>query len=128
MTGTYISVFAILLTVTAMAFWVRAFQRVAIPRNRIGYLTAFITAAVLGIVALFEGPGWIGGILAVLSILFATFFTITQVFGGELAGADAIRIGSMIPAFTTIDEHGETFDSRSLAGNPVLIKFYRGHW
>ena len=128
MTGTYISVFAILLTVTAMAFWVRAFQRVAIPKNRIGYLTAFIMAAALGIVALIEGPGWIGGILAVFSILFATFYTVSHVLGGELAGADAIRIGSMIPAFTTIDEHGETFDSQSLAGNPVLIKFYRGHW
>jgi peroxiredoxin len=43
-------------------------------------------------------------------------------------GDDAIAVGSTIPSFTATDEHGKIFDSQSLAGQPVLIKFFRGHW
>ena len=41
---------------------------------------------------------------------------------------DHLQVGATIPAFDALDEHGERFDSASLEGHPVLIKFFRAHW
>ena len=39
----------------------------------------------------------------------------------------AIQVGDTIPRFTAPDGRGETFDSASLNGHLVLIKFFRAH-
>jgi peroxiredoxin len=39
-----------------------------------------------------------------------------------------IRVGDLVPAFEAPDEHGALFRSSSLNGEPLLIKFFRGHW
>ena len=46
----------------------------------------------------------------------------------NLVAVNAIRIGDTIPAFSALDENGELFESKTLAGKPALIKFFRGHW
>ena len=68
------------------------------------------------------------GRLIVRKIVSALFFSLTFAIGGQFVGPDAIAVGATLPTFTAIDEHGETFDSLSLAGSPVLIKFFRGLW
>jgi cytochrome oxidase Cu insertion factor (SCO1/SenC/PrrC family) len=83
---------------------------------------------VLGIVTLSQSPGWLVGIPAVFSIVVALFFSITFAIGGQFVGPSVIAVGATLPTFTAIDENGETFDSVNLAGNPVLIKFFRGLW
>lgn len=128
MDGTFLGVAALLLTVTAMTLWIRALRAVAVPTNRIGYMAAFGVAAGLAIAALGAGAGWVGGISALLSILVAVFFFYTKSIGLQVVDDEAIQVGSAIPAFTAIDEHGQIFDSQELSGHSVLLKFFRGHW
>ena len=40
----------------------------------------------------------------------------------------AIQVGDVLPSFEGIDEFGESFNSESLQGQLVLIKFFRAHW
>jgi peroxiredoxin len=42
--------------------------------------------------------------------------------------ARSIKVGDTIPHFTATDGNGNTFDSASLQGHLVLIKFFRAHW
>jgi hypothetical protein len=128
MHATALGICALLLTLGAGTFWIRALRRVAVPKNRAVFLTAFLLAGVLGVAALLQGAGWVGGVPAVFSIVVALFFMLTVAIGNQKTAASAIRVGDAIPAFTAVDEHGQTFNSQTLAGNPVLIKFFRGHW
>ena len=73
-------------------------------------------------------PGLLGGVPAGIGAAAATFFLFTVAIGNQKVAAGAIQAGDAIPRFSAIDEHGQTFDSESLAGHPVLIKFFRGHW
>jgi hypothetical protein len=101
---------------------------VAIPKNRGVFLASAVLAAGLGVTALRGEPGWLGGIPAGLgtfaSLMFLLLFSISR----QKLGDDAIRVGATLPDFTATDEHGQIFDSQSLAGHPVLIKFFRAHW
>ena len=116
-----------ILTVT-VAFWFRAIRRVAIPAHRGAYLAAWSAAATLAICALLGEPGGLGGAAAGLSLFASLFFLGSVAIGGQRLGAQAIQVGAAMPDFTALDEHGEVFDSRELAGHPVLIKFFRAHW
>jgi cytochrome oxidase Cu insertion factor (SCO1/SenC/PrrC family) len=62
------------------------------------------------------------------AVFASTFFLLTVAIGSQKVTDDAIEVGATIPSFTATDEHGQTFDSQSLAGHPALIKFFRGHW
>ena len=108
--------------------WIRAIKRVEIPENRIPFIAAWAVAAGMGVMALVGNPGWLGGIAAAIATFGSMFLTFTIAISDQKVGGDAIRVGSPIPEFTALDEHGDTFNSQSLAGHPVLIKFFRGHW
>lgn len=108
--------------------WIRALTRVEIPKSRGGFVAAWVFAAALGVAALAGEPGWLGGIPAGLALFASAFFLLTVAIGDQKVGDDSIEVGATIPEFTATDEHGQTFDSVSLAGHPVLIKFFRGHW
>ncbi|MDP6979977.1 MAG: hypothetical protein QF570_15445 [Myxococcota bacterium] len=112
----------------AMRLWIANIKRVEIPENRSGFVAAWLAAVGLGVVALAGEPGWLGGIPASLGVFASSFVLFTVTISKQKVGSDAIRVGATIPAFTATDEHGETFDSASLAGHPVLIKFFRAHW
>ena len=108
--------------------WIAALKRVEIPENRGGFVAAWATAAGLGGFALVNEPGWIGGVPAGLGTFGACFVLFTIAIGKQRLGDGAIRVGASLPSFTAPDEHGQLFDSASLVGHPVLIKFFRGHW
>ena len=128
MGDTVIGLAALVILAISIRLWVRAIKRVEIPANRVGFVAAWIVVAGMGVTALAGEPGWLGGIPAGLALFASLFFLFTVAIGAQKVGEDAIRVGSTIPAFTATDEHGQTFDSESLAGHPVLIKFFRGHW
>ena len=109
-------------------FWFRALKRVEIPENRGFFVAAWVGAGTLGVAALLGEPGWLGGIPAGIAVFASSFFLLTVAIGGQKVDDGAIRVGAPIPEFTATDEHGTAFDSQSLAGHPVLIKFFRGHW
>ena len=92
------------------------------------FVAAFLTAVALGVAAFVKGRSWIGGVAAVPAILIGLFFPFTMAISRQEAASDAIRVGDTIPRFTSVDERGEPFDSETLRGHPVLIKFFRAHW
>lgn len=108
--------------------WTRAMRQVAIPEDRSLFLASWIVAFALGFAALLGDPGWIGGVPAVIGQLIAALLIVTRLISEQKVAPGAIQVGDSIPAFTAPDERGETFDSRDLAGHPVLIKFFRAHW
>jgi len=128
MTSLFFSTGAFLITLVTIGQWIRAIKNVAVPTNRTAYFIALVIAAGLGIAAFATGTGWIGGISSGLAIFVALFFFFTHFIGPQRAEATAIKVGDALPAFTAVDEQGQTFDTSSLAGHPVLIKFFRGHW
>tara|TARA_R110002096_G_scaffold34572_2_gene98600 strand:+ start:727 stop:1098 length:372 start_codon:yes stop_codon:yes gene_type:complete len=109
--------------VTTIVWFRRAF-RVAIPQNPGPFAVAWGIGGGLGLLSLSFAGGAAAAWAAGLGFLFL-YFVMT---GAQRAGADRIRVGDAIPAFTALDAAGNTFDSSELAGNPVLIKFFRGHW
>ena len=119
---------ALLLFVGSTVLWFRALGAVQIPENRAGFVAAWFAAGALGVAALAGGAGWIGGVPAALAVVGAAFFCFTVSISRQEVAADAIRVGATRPDFRAVDENGQTFESSSLAGHPVLIKFFRGHW
>lgn len=128
MTATYLGFAALLIILVSFTLWFRAMFSVSLPKNRSPYVISWAAAALLGALALASGPGLLGGIAAGLATLVGCFGLLTVTIGGQKLGTGAIQVGQQIPKFSALDENGETFDSASLAGHPVLIKFFRGHW
>jgi hypothetical protein len=112
----------------AAVLWFRRIRSVDIPRDRSAFVAAWSVGALLGVAALWLDVGWAVGVPSALAAVVGILFTVLVAISGQRVGDDAIRVGAALPAFTAIDEDGATFDSRSLAGRPVLLKFFRGHW
>ncbi len=119
---------ALLLVVSTGAIWFRAAHNVRLPKNRSGFIAVWLCAGILGIMSVAQGPGWVGGIPAALSILGTVFLLFTVAVSRQQVEAHAITVGATLPDFTATDENGVLFHASSLAGHPVLIKFFRGHW
>ena len=128
MNATALGCMALLLVAATGVLWFRAVRAVRVPTNRSGFLAASLGGAGLGIAALAEGAGWIGGAPAVLAIFGGAFFSFTVAISRQKVAAQVISLGATVPDFTAIDENDETFQASSLAGHPALIKFFRGHW
>ena len=128
MNATVVGFIAGLVAVGVGGLWIRALRAVRLPENRGGFVAAFVGGAALGITALAGGVGWLGGVPAVLAIVLGAFFLFTFAISRQELESDAISVGATLPDFSAVDENGETFEAASLAGHPVLIKFFRGHW
>lgn len=128
MTDTLLAFTALGIVLGAGFLWVQAIKQVSIPSNRGLYLTAILTALCCAVFAFQGSPGWIGGIAAGLALLVCVFFLLTFAISAQKLGSKAIKVGDQIPAFNATTAEGESFDSTSLAGTPVLLKFFRGHW
>jgi hypothetical protein len=126
--GPILACAAFLLIAGSATLWFRSIQAVRIPKNRIPFLATWMIGALMGVVALSSGGGWLVGIPATLAVLGGLFFTLSVGISAQRVASDVITVGSMLPEFTAQDENGEPFSSASLAGNPVLIKFFRAHW
>ncbi len=128
MITTALGILAFLMLAGSMAIWFRKIQTVQIPENRFAFVATWAISGLLGVTALVQGVGWIGGILAGIAAIAGIFFTVLFFISPQKVGSDAIQVGARLPAFNAPDEHGETFESSSIAGKPVLLKFFRGHW
>lgn len=119
---------ALALALVAAVQWFRAVHQVALPQRRTGYMLIMLAVSAAAAIALTNSPGWLGGAAAVIALTIAGLFLLTVAISKQVTADDAIKVGDTIPAFTATDENGESFDSIALAGNPALIKFFRGHW
>ncbi len=119
---------ALMLVAGAAALWFRRAMGVRLPENRSGFVAAWLGGALLGVVALVQGVGLLGGIAAGLAIFLGAFLCFLVSISAQKLAADAIGVGATLPDFNAPDENGETFELSGIAGKPLLLKFFRGHW
>ena len=96
-----------------------------LPQSLNTYRILWTLGLFLGIAAFLLDPGdpfarWALGAGLILVYLIFT--------GKQKASAEAISVGQMIPSFTATDSEERKFDSSTLLGKRVLLKFFRGHW
>lgn len=108
--------------------WAVLIRAVAIPRDRRLLYALFLLGAALGLMALWNEPGWLGGTLAVLAVTVGTAFPALRLRSAQRPNRPAAVVGEPMPAFRGVDDVEAPFDSVVLAGKPYLMKFFRGHW
>ena len=128
-TGTRIGIVALVLAAGTAMYWFRLTDQVALPDDRTLFVLAFLGSAALGVFAYIKGTGLVGAVPPAIAILIGVFLPFTIYISPQtLDTGKAIQVGDTIPQFTAPDDKGETFDSASLHGHLVLIKFFRAHW
>lgn len=121
----HLGLIGLVIVLAAMTRWFWRAWAVNVPNTPYVYQALVAVGLALGALALLQQTGdafapWAVGVALVFLYLTAT--------GAQRIGADAVGTGDVIPAFTAPDDSGEAFDSASLAGSRVLLKFFRGHW
>jgi len=116
------------LIASAFVLFQRFIARVEVGRRRWLVNTLAAAAIVSAIAAFAQGVGILGGLISGLSLLLGAAYFGLLALAGQSNQPPAFAIGSPLPGFTAPDETGATFDLASLAGRPVLMKFFRGHW
>ena len=126
--GTSLGVAAFVLAITTTVVWFQKVRAVDMPEDTTLFVIAFLTAPVLSLAAFVIGTRWFGGIPAVLGVILGAFLPFTMTVNEQAVAAGAIAVGDRIPAFRSVDEHGQVFDSVELHDHLLLIKFFRAHW
>jgi len=127
--GTKLGLAALALAVCTTVLWFRMTGTVGLPESRAPFVIAWILAAALGVAAYFKGTSIPGALPPALGMLLSSFLLFTVYISPQtLDTAKSINVGDTIPHFTAPDGMGKTFDSASLNGHLVLIKFFRAHW
>lgn len=127
--GTKLGIASLVLALGTAVLWFYMTRETGLPDNRTPFVIAFLAAAVLGVAAYIKGTSLLGGLPPVVGILVGLFLPFTVYISPQtLEEGAAIKVGDTIPPFTATDSNGETFDSASLSGHLVLIKFFRAHW
>jgi len=126
--GLTLSIVAFALVSATGFLWFRRAFAVALPENRTGFVICMIVGVCLGIAGLVQGAGLAGGILSTLAILLGGMFVFTWLISAQKGGSGTLQIGSPLISFSAPDHLGNSFDSNTLDGRPILLKFFRGHW
>ena len=128
-TGTKFGLLALALAVGSAVVWFRMTATVGLPNDRTVFVIAFLGAVGLGLFSYVNGTSIIGAVPPALAILVGGFLTFTIYISPQsLDESVSIKVGDTIPHFTALDDKEQTFDSGSLNGHLVLIKFFRAHW
>ncbi len=128
-TGTKIGIAAMLLAVATAWYWFYLTRQVSLPDDRTLFVVVFLSAAGLGVLAYFKGTSILGGFPPAVAIVIGLFLPFTMLISPQTVDSGrAISVGDTIPSFTALDASGELFDSRSLNGHLLLIKFFRANW
>jgi len=126
--GLYLSIMGFAIVFATGFRWFRLASAVALPENRLGFVASMAAGVCLAIAGLVQGAGLAGGILSTLAILLGSLFVFTWAISKQKGGSGAFQPGSPLLAFSAPDHLGNTFDSSTLDGRPILLKFFRGHW
>ncbi len=129
MTAATLAILAFVIVAIAVAVWAVLLLSVSIPKNRSVFVISCATAAGLGITALVMGTGhWAASVAAGIAIFIGLFFLLTVAIGDQKGGTGKFELGQPLPALSAPDENKQIFDIATLAGQPILLKFFRGHW
>ena len=127
--GTKIGLVAAVLAGSTTWYWFHLTGQVALPSDRTGFAAVLLLCACLGVTAFIKRTSWLGAVPPIFAIVVGLFFPGTMLISEQIVSPEvAIEVGDTIPRFTSVDDAGVEFDSRSLNGHLVLIKFFRAHW
>lgn len=127
--GTKIGLLAAAVATVTAWYWFHLTREVALPEDRTGFVVVFLASVCLGVLAFVKRTGWLGAVPPIFAIVVGLFFPATMMISEQVVARDsAIEVGDRIPRFVSVDDSGAEFDSRSLNGHLVLIKFFRAHW
>ncbi len=128
MIGLGLAIVGFALISTGIGLWMRLIRRVEVAEGRRLPSLMIVTALVIGITALTQDPGLLGGILAGVTVAFGAIAVGLQALASQSNQSPAIAVGGRLPTFTALDDEGKSFDLARLNGRPILMKFFRGHW
>ena len=127
--GTKIGLLAAAVAAITVWYWFHLTREVALPEDRTLFVIAFLSCVVLGVAAFIKRTSWFGAVPPLFAIAVGLFLPATMMISEQVVARDsAIEVGDKIPRFISVDDSGAEFDSRSLNGHLVLIKFFRAHW
>ena len=128
-TGTKLGILALTLAVGTTFLWFAMTATVGLPSTRIGFVIGFAAAIGIGVFSYFKGTSILGAIPPALAIVISGFLSFTIYISPQALDTNtSISVGDTIPSFTAPTDTEEVFDSASLHGHLVLIKFFRAHW
>jgi len=109
-----------------MCVWFWRCFKVNIPPS-IPYLFIFfyVIGIALSVIAL---NGTVENSYASWAVGVGNFLLYLLFTDAQKAGEDMIKVGDAIPTYKGTDENGKIFDTSTLSGKRVLIKFFRGFW
>lgn len=125
--ATALGIFSALVVVATFGLWFQRIRQVRIPADRTSWVLAALAGAVLGALALANGPGWIGGLPAAFALLVGTLFVLLVGISAQRTEG-AVEVGDVVPDATALDDTGATVRLSDFRGQPALYKFFRGHW
>ena len=126
---TKLGIGSLTLAIFTTALWFYLTRQVALPDDRSGFVLAWMFSASLGIFALIKGTSLIGRVPPALAIIVSSFLTFTIYISPQKVDVvSVIKVGDIIPQFRALDDREAIFESKSLNGHLVLIKFFRAHW
>ena len=111
-----------------VASWMMMIKRVQVENGR--WLHRLLVGAMMltAALAFAKGVELFGGILAGVALGVSIVFVVLSSLARQSGQTPAISVGQPMLAFSAPDENGDIFDSASLSGKPILLKFFRGHW
>ena len=127
--GTKLGIGALTLAILTTALWFYLTRQVALPDDRSGFVLAWMCSALLGILALIKATSLTGRVPPALAIIVSSFLTFTIYISPQKVDVmSVIKVGDIIPKFQALDDRKAIFESKSLNGHLILIKFFRAHW
>jgi hypothetical protein len=128
MAGFALGLASLAVAATNGLWFVGRMRRVAVPQNRIAHEALWALALALAVATFWQGAGVIGGVAAGLGGAASLLMLLLRLGGPQARNTPAVAVGGAILDFTAPDENGVPFRLSSLAGKPILLKFFRGHW
>lgn len=119
---------AFVIVLAAASYWMWLAFKVRIPHNRIPFMAAWGGGALLGLWTLLTSVTTPSAILALIAVFLGGLLVFFASTSAQMTASRKVGIGDPLPAISAPDENGEVFDTASLAGSPLLLKFFRGHW
>jgi hypothetical protein len=127
-TATLISLAGAALSLGGWAIWFRRIQQVRVPKQPWAFRIASGLGALLCVAALFSGPGWAAGSLAVVGMAAGLGFLALDRIAPLPPVVPAVSVGNPAPDFEAVSSDGTPFQLRVPDRKAILLKFFRGFW
>ncbi|MBL4687772.1 MAG: hypothetical protein JKY37_24490 [Nannocystaceae bacterium] len=128
----YLSFIGLLVVVGGWVAYLATVPKGNVPARPVAHVVAMLLGAVFSVVGLAlavrDGPWSTSAALAVPTLMMSGLFFYLLTQRKTPLGEIRIKLGDTLPAFATPDSEGHVFETATLAGQRVLIKFFRGRW